>query len=381
VSSITEIAIIRTSSIGDVVLASATLDLLERTSQACGQKFKVHWIGRSPSAELINQSFNNVNVVYAPATKSPEEIVDKIRNSHFIIDLQQTPRSKKICKVFRKWSKRKVYNLEKRRWERFKLVWDAYFRARKRDLEDADLIADERQFESAAKLLAAALLDSNIIDEKTADLYKQARPKLKVLAPPKDRLFWNRLLESQWIAISAGASFENKKAPKLIFTEVLSNLRNSLFDVEMPRIVFLGDSNDSEVTAEIIESLNWPELVLDLTGKTNLSETLAVLSQCKVLLSNDSSLPHMAEAIGKDAAVLFGPTIEKFGFAAHRPTSKVFSVPLGCRPCSKHGKTPCRFEDKQCFYEIDRTEITDFLRAKLDLREDRDIRNFKGSNI
>ena len=89
----------------------------------------------------------------------------------------------------------------------------------------------------------------------------------------------------------------------------------------------------------------------------------------------------MAEAVGVDAAVLFGPTIEAFGFGARRETSKVFSVPLGCRPCSKHGKKPCRFEDKQCFYEIDRREVTDFIKSKLELREDRDIRNFTGGNI
>ena len=195
------------------------------------------------------------------------------------------------------------------------------------------------QFESVAKTLAFALFDSGLINEQHALLYKEARPKLSLGSVPKNRLFWNRLQESQWIAISAGASYDTKKAPKLVITDVLANLRNSLFDVETPRIVFLGDSKDSTITEEIIKELDWPEMVLDLTGQTSLPETLAILDGVKVLLSNDSSLPHMAESIGTDAAVLFGPTIESFGFGVHRKTSKVFSVPLGCRPCSKHGKS------------------------------------------
>ena len=76
-----------------------------------------------------------MTVVYSPATKSTEEIVDKIRNSLFVLDLQQTPRSRKICKVFKKWSKRKVYLIEKRRYARFKQVFDAFFRGRKQELE------------------------------------------------------------------------------------------------------------------------------------------------------------------------------------------------------------------------------------------------------
>ena len=355
-----EIAIIRTSSIGDVVLASAAIDYLNIVTKLTGKQFKINWIGRTPSADLLDKSHSNVQMIYAPAEKPSEEIINKIRNSLFLIDLQVTPRTRKLCSIFRKWTKRKSYAITKYRFERIEMVLKAYFRGRKRDLTPKELVPREKQYETAAKIVARALLEHEIIDIKTAEKYISARPTLSTSNLKSEKIFWNRMKEGQWIAIAAGASFDTKKTPKLVITEVLMRLRESLFDVELPRLVFLGDRNDKEITKTIIEEIDWPEMTLDLTGQTSLYETLGVLSKVKTVLSNDSSLPHLAESIGVDSAVLFGPTTEAFGFSPHRPTSKVFSVPIGCRPCSKHGKKPCRFEDKQCFYEIDRKEITDF---------------------
>lgn len=376
-----EIGIIRTSSIGDVVLASSLLNLLDKFTKETGVIVKVLWVGRNPSADLLETSYPNVSIIYSPKEKPAAEVAVRLRSCLFVLDLQVNPRSKKITKIYRSLSKRKSYEVEKFRWLRFKLVWNAFFRGRKREIPQEERKAPRKQYESNNHLLVRALLEHGLINnEHKLDELLTSYPKLSVLTPPKDRLFWNRLQEGEWIAISAGASFETKKVPKLIMTEVLQKLRDSVFDVEVPRLVFLGDRNDTEITKTIISELDWPALTLDLTGKTNLVETLAVVSKAKAVLSGDSSIPHMAEAVGVDTAVLFGPTAESFGFSPRKSSSKAYSVPLGCRPCSKHGKSSCRFEDKMCFYEINRDEVMHFLRDRLTLKEDRDIRNFTGGN-
>ena len=87
-----EIAIIRTTSIGDVVLASAALNYLEIVAKNTGHQFKVWWIGRSPSLELIEKSYTGISVIYAQAKKSPHAIADKLKNCTFVLDLQVNPK-------------------------------------------------------------------------------------------------------------------------------------------------------------------------------------------------------------------------------------------------------------------------------------------------
>ena len=169
-----------------------------------------------------------------------------------------------------------------------------------------------------------------------------------------------------WIAVAPGASYPTKKAPEEIFAEILNKtlqFQSKKADNDKPDIglLFLGDTNDRKVVSDLVAKLNWPFATLNLAGKLSLWESSLAVKQARVLLSNDSSLAHIAEAVDIPAAVLFGPTIESFGFAPHLAKSRAFSSSLGCRPCSKHGKTPCRFEDMKCFTDISRDEVADFL--------------------
>ena len=78
-------------------------------------------------------------------------------------------------------------------------------------------------------------------------------------------------------------------------------------------------------------------------------------------MTNDSAMAHLSEAVGTPAGVLFGPTTESFGFSPHLKTSRSFSADVGCRPCSKHGHIPCRYQYKRCFYDICEEEVVSFL--------------------
>jgi ADP-heptose:LPS heptosyltransferase len=100
---------------------------------------------------------------------------------------------------------------------------------------------------------------------------------------------------------------------------------------------------------------------VDLTTRTSLWEAAIVLGQCRVLLTNDSALGHIAEAVGTPVAILFGSTLESFGYAPYRERSRAFSTRLGCRPCSKDGATSCRYGDKLCFTGIDVPEVARYL--------------------
>ena len=70
------------------------------------------------------------------------------------------------------------------------------------------------------------------------------------------------------------------------------------------------------------------------------------------------TLGHIAEALGTSSFVFFGPTVEEFGFIPWRDSSRCFSSNLACRPCSKHGKSECRYKDYQCYSNIDFVTIS-----------------------
>jgi len=74
---------------------------------------------------------------------------------------------------------------------------------------------------------------------------------------------------------------------------------------------------------------------------------------------------HMAEAVHVDVAVLFGPTVEGFGYAPFRSGSRAFSAKVGCRPCSKSDISNCRYGDKLCFEKIDNAAVISFIHQKI----------------
>lgn len=71
--------------------------------------------------------------------------------------------------------------------------------------------------------------------------------------------------------------------------------------------------------------------IVDLTGRTTLTELIAVLARADVVVSNDSGAMHVAAALGRPIVATFGPTDER----ATRPVGAhtVLTAPAFCRPC------------------------------------------------
>ena len=79
----------------------------------------------------------------------------------------------------------------------------------------------------------------------------------------------------------------------------------------------------------------------DLTGRTTLRESAALLATCSVLVSGDSGPMHLATAVGTPVIGLFGPTTREWGFFPSGPRDRVLERDMPCRPCSLQGKKGC----------------------------------------
>jgi heptosyltransferase II len=75
----------------------------------------------------------------------------------------------------------------------------------------------------------------------------------------------------------------------------------------------------------------------ELTGKTSLSETIALLSICDLVISNDTGPGYMAAALEKPTLTIFGPTDDRmicpFGANAEMIRNKVDCSPCMLRDC------------------------------------------------
>src|SRR3989338_7149004 len=92
------VGILRTSSIGDVVLASACLTLLSEIDLPV----EVLWLGRNPALQLLRDAYPGLPVVEVTKDPSIPELVQQLQGTAFLLDLQGNWRSRLLARAFKK---------------------------------------------------------------------------------------------------------------------------------------------------------------------------------------------------------------------------------------------------------------------------------------
>ena len=110
------------------------------------------------------------------------------------------------------------------------------------------------------------------------------------------------------------------------FSAVVDKLSESL---PLQGIIF-GSKADWDI-AEEVRGAARTELV-NLAGKTNLLEAIYLISQCRLFISNDSGLMHIAGALNIPTVAIFGSTNPLTTSPAGNTTSIVHQD-VNCSPC------------------------------------------------
>jgi heptosyltransferase II len=92
----------------------------------------------------------------------------------------------------------------------------------------------------------------------------------------------------------------------------------------------LGSAKDAAITAQI-QSLSGAACV-DLAGKTTLEDAIDLMSLASHVVSNDSGLLHVAAALERPMAALFGSSSPEFT-PPLSPRARVVTLRLSCSPC------------------------------------------------
>jgi lipopolysaccharide heptosyltransferase I len=139
----------------------------------------------------------------------------------------------------------------------------------------------------------------------------------------KDRELIARLVppDVKFALLLPGTNWETKRWPVEHFAELAGPLGKE-FGLAT---VVAGSARDAELSRRIPAQF-------DLTGKTNLRQTVALLQRAELVIANDSGPMHLAAALGKPLVTLFGPTSARRTGPYGRMDS-VIRIDLPCSPC------------------------------------------------
>ncbi len=147
------------------------------------------------------------------------------------------------------------------------------------------------------------------------------------------------------VAIAPGSIWTTKRWGRENYINLLKKLPDKIF------FVFLGAKEDYDLCQNIVENLP-SHNCLNLSGKSSILQSAAILQKCDLLLCNDSGAMHIANAVQTPVISFFGPTVKDLGYFPFRENDFVFEVDLPCRPCGKHGHKECPLGHHNCMKKI-----------------------------
>lgn len=131
------------------------------------------------------------------------------------------------------------------------------------------------------------------------------------------------------VGIAPGATYG---AAKKWFPDRFATVADRLSEEFSAQILLFGSSGDQESTQSV--SRYAKHALADLAGMTTLREAISLISRCRLFISNDSGLMHVAGALGVPTLAIFGST-NPITTSPPGKKSVVVHKDLPCSPCLK----------------------------------------------
>lgn len=157
----------------------------------------------------------------------------------------------------------------------------------------------------------------------------------------------------KYIVAAPSSRWQSKQWPPEYFASLISR-------IDMP-VVLIGSLSD-RVTAEEIMAES-PGNIIDLCGKTNLKELVALIADARAVVSNDSGPMHIAVALKRPVVSMFGPTDYErtgpYGWQRNKDLN-VIRASVQCSPCFKR-----KCSEPDCMRKISVEMVYDALKQYL----------------
>jgi len=337
------ICLIRFSSMGDVVLQTATVNWLR---SLFGKKLVVTFVTSREFMSLVEGHPGIDHVLGFDRRKEDWgdfmkrlKAHDEAKPFNLILDLHATLRSFRLKLSF--WGVARL-TVDKRRWERFFLTKIKSVTVRR--IFHGKFFGLEPQVERIIRDLQDIFGDTRGVSA-TKSWRKGKNEEMTSLSELPDYP-----VPGKYIVLAPSASFAPKRWP----VEYFVGLAEKLLQATEYHLVVLAGPEDKFCDA--FDRISSPRL-LNLQGKTTLRESMSILSRAELSIGNDSGMNHIAEASEVPVITIFGPTDPLFGFSPHGKKSSFLSKDLWCKPCSTTGKSPCYRKEQYCMKEITVDEV------------------------
>jgi ADP-heptose:LPS heptosyltransferase len=353
-----KIALIRLSSIGDVVLCTPVIRWLHRRFPQA----ELHFVTKAAMAPVL-QHHPVISKVHLLESHNEQELLLELHQLAFdgIIDLQSNWRTLKW--KFRLAPPGSGVFFRRFKKNNFQKWWMVQTKSK-----------PSRFLHTVQKY--AKLLEPWGIQDDGLGLDWSFDPALKTLPDGvtflQQELGWAPRLRVTAIAI--GAQHATKCLPK----EKVLALCNLL---DGP-ILLLGGPQDKALAEQILQSANHRRDMAHGCGRWTLQQSAKALSECACLITPDTGMMHIGAALGIKLLVVWGNTVPEFGMHPWLPHNQghpqltnvlkhgsplkpsviepmeqtlpeYFEVDLACRPCSKLGHASCPRGHFDCMMKQD----------------------------
>ncbi|MDH4943446.1 glycosyltransferase family 9 protein [Sulfurimonas sp. C5] len=185
----------------------------------------------------------------------------------------------------------------------------------------------------------------NVVSKKVLD---SSYPK--IIGTRSDDAIKKYAFQEKYIIISPSNSHQKKQRlnyrawENSKWTKLISLLSKHI------QVVVIGNKGEEAFFQELHP---YPENVVDLVGKTPLSDLIGVIEGASALVATDTGTAHIASATNTEVFALIGPTPAEQTGPYKTPFNKVhiLSVNLECSPCYKTERMKqCR--DNICMKQI-----------------------------
>lgn len=344
---IKKILIIRLSALGDTI---HTLPL----AFSLRKKFpssQIDWVVEDKAEKFVvnNPLLNNVYVIKKKQISVKEriknfiQIIKKIRKENYdvVIDVQQLLKSGIILGLSK--GKRKITLSEGREFSGF--FANEIIKSSHRHF-DPDYHVVKRNLEPG-KYLGC---DDKEIKFIIPDLEEEVSEEIKQIISNIDKT-------KKTIVIAPATTWKNKHWTVSGWCDVINEFKDEC------NIILTASQNEKSLIGEIISNIKGDNLI-DLSGKTSLSDLVYIFKNVDLVISPDSGSAHIAwTAGGCKVVTLF------FATSALRTApfgDKYFSV-SSKSPCSPCMKKHCRLKtsENKCIQDLNSQNVIDLLKRVL----------------